>query len=1097
MNLKKIITGFLTVVMLFGLLPQTEPKADSFVWDGTADTSWYNDTDTSFAIYTAEQLAGLAKLVNEGNDFKYKTITLEADIVLNDFTSSIRRPWKSIGHAYELPFNGTFEGNHHVISGIYADDPLITYQGLFGCILRSGTVKNVTVDGYISGLKILGGIVGDNHGSISGCINKVEITALEIGISYVGGITGWNGNGTITECYNLGKISGNGSDIGGIAGGNTGMVQNCYNHGDISGRRPGGIVGRNLSDAIITNCYSIGKIVSSYKAGGIANTNEGYIETGYCLEGTPIAINGEERFLNCSEKSEAAFHNGEVAYLLQENQPSQIWGQYLSGSDRVNYPVLSSSPESMVFLNSSSGYTNPTEVTLLSVSADGSMDTVTSTRIDLVFDTPIAGLSKDNITISSISGEVYEGALIGEGTNWSIALDAVLTQGNISVSLSLPIPPYIFRGSPSEVMVYKVPAVITEVTVTPDYAVLRTGNMQSFTALVEGTNYPSQMVDWSVSGNHSSATRISDLGVLTIASDETATELTVEAVSKENNTKSGTATVTVIKDNHPPVANNPVPVLELLPGGRSETLCAFEIASDEDKDTLSIIDIKSLPDSKIAQISFDKGQVTINGIDVGNTFMVVTVSDGKGGITDIAVPIEVIKLPVVDILIKQSPIKRVQGSTTYELFYQDSIEVTLSFYDDTISRYEYQMVALEDEFNMDGTWNQGSTLKIDPDFKGHVFVRAVYPDGATTLINAQAVIVDKTKPSIYTNYDASASRIDVTVTDMVAGIDQVICTIGSDMTNIINLEPAIENRLQTQYDFTIENLQEGNYGVLIGATDNSGNVADFQIIQVNTGEVPNIERVIVLDDGGGTGSASPASAVSGAAITLSATPNIGYRFKEWQVISPNTLSIQGDTFIMPDQSVTVKAIFEASTVDSHGITFLNDGNIYTSRTVQAGECIGSANWVDPPTRTGYIFNGWYTGINGTGTSFTAQTIVNASITVYAKWIANSNEGPSGGGNDNSDVIQPVSEPEEIIPITQGWVMDDEGQWFCYEEGEPLVGWCIIDDNLYYFNSDGVMQTGWKKDDKGNWYYLTSKGPYKKIWNLRYDLWQLTKQIKFR
>ena len=41
-------------------------------WAKTADTSWYNDNDTSFTISSGEQLAGLASLVNDGNDFSQK-----------------------------------------------------------------------------------------------------------------------------------------------------------------------------------------------------------------------------------------------------------------------------------------------------------------------------------------------------------------------------------------------------------------------------------------------------------------------------------------------------------------------------------------------------------------------------------------------------------------------------------------------------------------------------------------------------------------------------------------------------------------------------------------------------------------------------------------------------------------------------------------------------------------------------------------------------------------------------------------------------------------------------------------------------------------
>ena len=68
--------------------------------------------------------------------------------------------------------------------------------------------------------------------------------------------------------------------------------------------------------------------------------------------------------------------------------------------------------------------------------------------------------------------------------------------------------------------------------------------------------------------------------------------------------------------------------------------------------------------------------------------------------------------------------------------------------------------------------------------------------------------------------------------------------------------------------------------------------------------------VTVTTEGNGTASVSPDKAVAGAEITLSATPDKGYRLKEWQVESPTGLVITNNKFTMPDSNVEVKAIFE-------------------------------------------------------------------------------------------------------------------------------------------------------------------------------------------
>ncbi|MDR0909503.1 MAG: InlB B-repeat-containing protein [Spirochaetaceae bacterium] len=85
---------------------------------------------------------------------------------------------------------------------------------------------------------------------------------------------------------------------------------------------------------------------------------------------------------------------------------------------------------------------------------------------------------------------------------------------------------------------------ITSITVMPSTASVATGDTQQFTAVVNGTNNPSQMVTWSVSGNASTGTTIAD-GLLTIGSNETAVALTVMATSVIDDSVSTTVTVTI------------------------------------------------------------------------------------------------------------------------------------------------------------------------------------------------------------------------------------------------------------------------------------------------------------------------------------------------------------------------------------------------------------------------------------------------------------------------------------------------------------------------------------------------------------------------
>jgi uncharacterized protein (DUF427 family) len=86
---------------------------------------------------------------------------------------------------------------------------------------------------------------------------------------------------------------------------------------------------------------------------------------------------------------------------------------------------------------------------------------------------------------------------------------------------------------------------LVTVTVSPSSATLVKGTTRAFSATV--TNSSSQSVTWSVEGNFSSATAISQDGVLSVGSNESAGTLTVKATwySYEGDTASGTAAVTV------------------------------------------------------------------------------------------------------------------------------------------------------------------------------------------------------------------------------------------------------------------------------------------------------------------------------------------------------------------------------------------------------------------------------------------------------------------------------------------------------------------------------------------------------------------------
>lgn len=207
-------------------------------WDGTTDTSWYDSEQAEFHLTTAEELAGMYVLVNSGKTMENQTIYLDNNIYLNDISnfdnwseSAPEYTWTPIGTNDIVYFAGTFDGSNHTINGLYRnkENETLTNLGLFG--YNKGVIKNVMIsssfikyedtvdkstdDSSCDFLINIGGVCGTNYNLISNCTFNGYSTAYSVVDSdntscesktIVGGICGDNSGGSISKCYNSGKV---------------------------------------------------------------------------------------------------------------------------------------------------------------------------------------------------------------------------------------------------------------------------------------------------------------------------------------------------------------------------------------------------------------------------------------------------------------------------------------------------------------------------------------------------------------------------------------------------------------------------------------------------------------------------------------------------------------------------------------------------------------------------------------------------------------------------------------------------------------------------------------------------------------------------
>lgn len=291
-----------------------------------------------YLISTELDFINFVKFTQQGIDFESKNIKLVDSFTLTD------------GNIMVESFAGTFDGNGKTISGLaISNDTNIT--GLFKKLTKTGVIKNLTLEGEITGTNKIGAFVGESNGTIINCINNTTI----YGDGQRGGIvgyatggliencinngnlnvltSGWNVGGILGEgkaeikgCTNNGTVYGKSTHIAGIVGSTTSNVIDCLNKGDIIGASwgAGGIVGYvGNVDAIISGCENIASVNGTGQIGGIVGKAMGTVE--YCINRG--SVNGSSEQLGgivgvnfvTNDDHKTAGNTNEIAILYCDN----------------------------------------------------------------------------------------------------------------------------------------------------------------------------------------------------------------------------------------------------------------------------------------------------------------------------------------------------------------------------------------------------------------------------------------------------------------------------------------------------------------------------------------------------------------------------------------------------------------------------------------------------------------------------------------------------------------------------------------------------------------------------------------------------------
>ena len=444
---KRVISWLLTVVMVVSLLP-TSVLADTLAADQEQQTQQEQtapaDTDSNVPTEdeeTQEQqepapetpvsrsarsggavpmLAAAGAVQNIGTAEAFADMDASGNYQL---TADI-----TVTEPYAKDFSGTFDGNGHTVTlDITASTPNV---GLFSKLAGGAVVKNLKVDGTVSGTEGVAGIAAQANGAtISGCINCAEISATQ---RHVGGIVGKMGGGTVENCYNTGAISSSRNrpavNLGGIVGyiDESATVKNCYNVGEIKvtnkATNMAGIAGWCVASTV-ENCYYL---MGTATAGANGNEQTADPKSAEEMKSPAFAaLLGEAFMVKSGDYPALKWETPTAAVrftIAPANATLEINGGTYTGSTTVALPAAG---EAYSYTVSCPGYTQQTGTVTVTGNdnpvADPANVTVTLAEDAAKWVTVTFSVTPENATLTLKDGETQVAPT--EGTTYQLLKD--------------------------------------------------------------------------------------------------------------------------------------------------------------------------------------------------------------------------------------------------------------------------------------------------------------------------------------------------------------------------------------------------------------------------------------------------------------------------------------------------------------------------------------------------------------------------------------------------------------------------------------------------------------------------------------------------
>jgi len=299
-------------------------------------------------------------------------------------TANGGKGWQPIGD-YDSPFARSLDGQGYEIQNLFINRPGESDVGLLGHVGQYGVIKNIGVtNATVLGQSHVGGLAGFNEGTATNSYFSGSLT----GNQQVGGLMGANNEGTVTNCHSSGNVTGE-SWVGGLVGGVIGIVSDSYSSSSVTGNDlVGGLLG--MFEGTVTNSYSTGNVTGNLCVGGLVGA------MGFDASGT----------VSNSYSTGGVTGESYVGGLVGTSYKSRVRNSYSTSSVAGNLSV-----GGLVGINEGGG----TVTDSYSIGNVTGVDNVGG----LVGENQIDGDVSNSYSTGSVTGESYVGGLVGlneEGT---------------------------------------------------------------------------------------------------------------------------------------------------------------------------------------------------------------------------------------------------------------------------------------------------------------------------------------------------------------------------------------------------------------------------------------------------------------------------------------------------------------------------------------------------------------------------------------------------------------------------------------------------------------------------------------------------------